>query len=221
MHSCQAFTHAGVLQPHARSTPWASRLQRACTQRRTRVHRRRTHARSCRGDARTHAPAHTAVCAHTHARPQEHTRTHASAHARPASTHAGVAAATNGPQGLAEWSVHAPRNACTLVSGCMLHAAHSCVPGGSQGLCDAIRIRRTAIAIALGVLALGALGSGHTSRRRVCMCAYVALVISGANWLLEQQRAAAATTRLLQRSHLSSPLARKRCCTSIRQAIQS
>jgi len=65
MHSCQAFTRAGVLQPRTRSTPRASRLGRACTQRRTLVHRRRTHARSCRGGARTHA------------RPQEHTHTHA------------------------------------------------------------------------------------------------------------------------------------------------
>jgi len=117
MHSCQAFTHAGVLQPRTRSTPRASRLERACTQRRTLVHRRFTHARTS---------AHSTMCtqAHTHACPQECTRTHASAHARPASTHAGVAAATNGPQGLAEWS--APRHARTQARAQeRLHAAHS------------------------------------------------------------------------------------------------
>jgi len=58
-------------------------------------------------------------------------------HARPASTHAGEAAATNGPQGLAEWSVHAPRHArtqarsCTgAVACCTQHTVDcACVPG--------------------------------------------------------------------------------------------
>jgi len=111
MHSCQAFTRAGVLQPRARSTPRASRLERACTQRRTLVRSMRTHA-------------------HSHARPQEHTRTHVGAHARPAST--------NGPQGLAASGAcmhpgtHAHTHTHTLVhgSGCTQHTV-DCVPGGT------------------------------------------------------------------------------------------